>query len=128
MLNTLIGVFIILHGLVHLWYVTLSLRLVEFQPAMGWTGSSWLLPAGLQASAGRPLASLLFAAAAIMFTASGVGIFAGGEWWRPVLVGSAVLSSLTLLLFWDGSASMVVEKGVLGLAINVAILAVLLFS
>jgi hypothetical protein len=27
----LFGVFIVLHGLVHVWYLTLSQRLVEFQ-------------------------------------------------------------------------------------------------
>jgi hypothetical protein len=32
------GVFIVLHGLVHVWYVTLSQRWVEFQPEMVWTG------------------------------------------------------------------------------------------
>ena len=35
MLRFLIGVFIVLHGLVHLWYVTLSQRLIEFQAEMG---------------------------------------------------------------------------------------------
>lgn len=128
MFSTLIGIFVVLHGLVHLWYVTLSLQLVEFQPAMGWTGSSWLLPATLQTAAGRPLASLLFAAATITFAASGVGILTGSDWWRPVLIGSAVLSSTALLVFWDGSTSLLVEKGVLGLAINAVILAVLLIA
>jgi hypothetical protein len=43
MLRFLIGIFIVLHGLVHLWYVVLSQGLVEFEPEMGWTGESWLL-------------------------------------------------------------------------------------
>ena len=38
----LLGIFIILHGLVHLGYFTLSHRLVPFEPQMGWTGRSWL--------------------------------------------------------------------------------------
>ena len=37
------GLFIVLHGLVHLWYVVLSQKLVAFQPEMGWVGRSWLL-------------------------------------------------------------------------------------
>jgi len=42
-MNILIGIFILLHGLVHMWYVTLSQGWVEFQANMGWTGKSWLL-------------------------------------------------------------------------------------
>jgi len=30
--------FLILHGLVHLWYLVLAFRLVEYKPDMGWTG------------------------------------------------------------------------------------------
>jgi hypothetical protein len=40
MLRILFGIFVVLHGLVHLWYVVLSQRLVEFQADMGWTGES----------------------------------------------------------------------------------------
>ena len=43
MLRFLFGTFVVLHGLVHLWYFTLSQRLVEFKPEMGWTGKSWIL-------------------------------------------------------------------------------------
>lgn len=43
MLSFLIGAFVVLHGLVHVWYVTLSQGLVEFQPEMGWSGRSWAL-------------------------------------------------------------------------------------
>ena len=34
MLRFLIGLFVILHGMVHLWYFTLSQWLVEFKPEM----------------------------------------------------------------------------------------------
>ena len=50
MLRLLIGFFIVLHGLVHMWYFTLSQRLVEFQPEMGWTGKSWLFSNFVQSS------------------------------------------------------------------------------
>lgn len=126
MLKALIGVFIVLHGLVHLWYVTLSQRLVEFQPAMGWTGESWLVSGVLGNAATRSLASVLYVLAAIAFVASGVGVFMGADWWRPVLIGTAVFSSAALLLYWDGNTQMLVEKGMLGLLINILILVVLL--
>lgn len=126
MLNIALGIFIVLHGLVHLWYVTLSARLVEFQPQMGWTGASWLLPGTLEASVGRPLAAVLFAAATTAFAVSGASILAGADWTRPLLLAAAVVSSIALLMFWDGGSSMLVEKGVLGLIINAAIIAALL--
>ncbi len=125
MLNPLIGLFIILHGLVHFWFFTLSRRLVEFQPEMGWTGDSWLLSKLLEEPALRFLASVLYALAAIAFVAAGVGIFARAGWWRPVLAGSALFSSITILLFWDGAMPMLVQKGLIGLLINGVILIVL---
>ncbi len=116
------GIFIALHGLVHVWYVVLSQQLVAFKPEMGWTGRSWLLTDILGDSPTRSLAGLLFALATIGMVASGIGVMARGEWWRPALVGSAVLSSVTLVLFWDGRADLMAQKGLLGLAINSAIL------
>lgn len=126
MFRFLFGFFIILHGLVHLWYFTLSQRLVEFQPEMGWTGKSWLSSNFLSDSISRPLASALYILATIAFVVSGIGIFTSAEWLPPVLVGSAVFSSAVILLFWDGSTQMLVQKGFIGLLINVAILVALL--
>jgi hypothetical protein len=122
MLSNWGGLFIVLHGLVHLWYVVLSQKLVAFQPEMGWTGRSWLLTNILGDSPTRSLAGLLYILATIGMVVSGIGVMARGEWWRPVLIGSTVLSSVTLVLFWDGSTDLIVQKGLLGLVINVAIL------
>jgi hypothetical protein len=116
------GLFIVLHGLVHLWYVVLSQKLVTFQPEMGWNGRSWLFTNVLEDSRTRSLAGLLFVLATIGLVVSGIGVMARGEWWRPVLIGSTVLSSVTLVLFWDGSTDLIVQKGLLGLVINGAIL------
>jgi hypothetical protein len=126
MLRILVGVFILLHGLVHLWYFTLSQSLVAFQPEMGWTGRSWLLSRFVQEPTLRPIASTLYVLAAMAFILGSPGVFTGAAWMRPVLIGAAIFSSTVILLFWDGSGEMLVQKGVLGLAINLAILAVLL--
>ena len=56
----------------------------------------------------------------------GAGIFLRAEWWRTVLVGSAVFSSVIILLLWDGGMQLIVQKGLIGLLINVVILIVLL--
>lgn len=126
MLRFLIGIFFVLHGLVHLWYVALSQRLVEFQPEMGWSGNSWILSTPIGDSGTRFLASGLFSLAALVFTASGVGIIMRAEWARPTLLGAALLSTGTIFLFWDGKPQMLVEKGLLGLLINLIVLAALL--
>ena len=126
MVRFLIGLFIILHGLVHLCYFTLSQRLVEFKPEMGWTGKSWIFSNLLGGSITRVLASSLFVLAAIAFVISGFGIFFSAPWWWPTLVGSALLSSVILLLFWDGDMQPIVPKGLIGFLISIAILFILL--
>jgi len=126
MLRFLISLFIILHGLVHLWYFTLSQGLVEFKPEMGWTGKSWILSNFLGDSTARSLASALFVLAAIAFVISGVGIFVRAEWWWPVLLGSAIFSSMVLFLLWDGNMQLIVQKGLIGFLISLVILLVLL--
>src|SRR6266508_6493876 len=122
MFRFLIGLFVILHGLVHLWYFTLSQRLVEFKPEMGWTGKSWIFSTLLGESTTRVLASSLFVLAAIAFAISGFGIFFRAAWWWPMLFGSALFSSVVLLLFWDGGMQLIVQKGLIGFLIGVAIL------
>ena len=43
-------------------------------------------------------------------------------WWRTVLIVSALFSAVTTLAFWDGSAQYIVQKGLLGLLIDIGIL------
>ncbi len=126
MLRVLIGIFIVLHGLVHLWYFTLSQRLVEFKPDMGWSGRSWIFTDLLGDSMTRTLAGVLYVVAIIAFVVSGIGIFVRAEWWRPVLVGSAVFSTVIILLLWDGSMQLIVQKGLIGLLIDLGILVALI--
>jgi hypothetical protein len=126
MIKILTGIFIVLHGLVHLWYLTLSQGWVEFQADMGWTGKSWLFTNLLGDQTTRTLASVAYTLAAIGLVAGGTGIFLQQEWLRPVLIGSAIFSSAIIVLFWDGSREMLVQKGLLGLLINLAVLIALL--
>jgi hypothetical protein len=126
MFRIIFGIFIVLHGLVHLWYVTLSQRLVEFQADMGWTGASWLFSPLLGESGTRLLATVLYGLATLGFVTGGIGIFAQQEWWQPVVLGSAALSAATILLFWDGGLQMIVQKGLLGFLIDAFLLIALL--
>jgi hypothetical protein len=126
LINTLAGIFLILHGLVHFWYVVLSFQWVGFQPDMGWTGDSWLFSHLLKDSILRPFAGILFAIAGLLFITSGISVFFNPQWLKTILLISSVFSSLILVLFWDGSAQMIVQKGLIGLIINLVVIAVAL--
>lgn len=122
MLRALFGVFVILHGLVHLWPLVLSQELVEYKPEMGWTGESWFLTGLIGDSATRLVASFAYGLAAIAFTVSGIGLLIGSSWWRPTLAASAVVSAAIILSFWDGGTELLVEKGLVGFLINLGII------
>ena len=122
----LIAALILAHGLVHLWYVVLSQRLVEYEADMGWTGRSWLFTPLMGDSATRWMAAIIFSLLTVVFVTGGVGLLARQDWWRPLTVFAASLSTVSILLFWDGGGQMLVQKGLIGLVIDIIILAVLL--
>lgn len=128
MIKILFGLFIILHGLVHILYFGQSARYFELQPGMLWPDGSWALSKLLTGGVNRTLASIMLLLAAIGLITSGIGILAEQSWWRFAVAGSAVFSSLLFILFWDGLAQHLDAKGAVGLLINAAILVcVLLF-
>ncbi len=118
-MTILVAVFLIFHGIFHLWYVTVSLRLIEYKPWMGWSGESWLLTSSLGDGGARTIAAVLYSLAATGFVVSGVGLLIEQTWFRPVLIGSLVFSLIATLLFWDGKNSlmMFVEILILGVLI-----------
>jgi len=126
MLRFIIGVFIVLHGLVHLLYFGQSRRLFELQPGMVWPEGSWAFSKLLGDEATRLLASISYVLAAIGSVAGGIGILMRQAWWRPVVVGSAAFSAVIVVLFWDGELQKLADKGGIGLLINIAILVALL--
>jgi uncharacterized protein YjeT (DUF2065 family) len=126
MLITILGIFFILHGLVHLLYAGQSKRLFELRPHMTWPDGAWAFARLFGDQVNQTLAGILLALAALGFVSSGLGLFIRQEWWRPVAVGSAVLSTAVFLLFWDGKLQALADKGGVGILINLAILAVVL--
>jgi hypothetical protein len=122
-LRFIVGVFIVLHGLVHLLYCGQSRRLFELQPEMVWPDGSWVFSKLIGDEKTRLLASISCLLAAIGFVAGGAGILLRLAWWHPVVVGSAAFSALIIILFWDGKMQKLDDKGFVGLLINIAILA-----
>lgn len=126
MIKFAFAVFLALHGLVHFWYVVLSQGWVEVEEQMGWNGHSWLLSSILPGEMILSLASLLYVVVAAGFVAGGIGYVLDQDWTVAVLVGTAILSTLVLVAMWDGKADLLVEKGIVGVLLNVAIIAYLL--
>ncbi len=122
----LVGVFIVLHGLVHLLYSGQSRRLFELQPGMVWPDGSWAFAKLLGNETTRLVASILYTLAAIGFVAGGVGLFAKQAWWRPAIIGSAIFSAVIVILFWNGQLQNLNDQGLIALIINTAILVALL--
>jgi hypothetical protein len=112
----------ILHGLTHLWYVALSLRFVKITVEMGWTGKSWLLSDLLTEGVTRSIAVILYILATLGFVVGGVGLLFEQGWFRSLIVSGSVISIVAVLLYWDGLASKLVEKGLIGLLLSIGFL------
>ncbi len=115
------GIFVVLHGLVHLLYLGHGLRLFELAD-LDWPDGSWLFSRLLGQDAIRWLAGIACALATLGFAAGGVGILAAQGWWRPLVVGSAAFSTAIWILFWNGAWEKITEQGLIAVLINGAIL------
>lgn len=126
MIRILFGIFVTLHGLVHLLYFGQSTRRFELQPGMVWPDGSWVFSRFLGTEAVRNLGGILLILSAIGLVAGGIGILLGQGWWRNVTIGSAIFSAVTFILLWDGVAKALPDKGGVAILINLAILLALL--
>jgi hypothetical protein len=128
MLRIILGVFMFLHGLIHLLYFGQSSRIFELKPGMVWPDGSWVFSNLLGDVTTRRLASIFLVMAAFGFIAGGAGIMLNKVWWRPMTVSVAVFSAMIYMLFWDGGLQNLDGKGVFAIIINIAILAVVLIG
>ena len=128
MWRTVAGVFLVLHGLVHAWYVVLAQELVPFEAAMGWTGRSWALTSWLGEPTTRMIATVWYGLAGITFVVGGIAVLAQAAWWRPALAVASIISALAITVFWDGNGEMLMQKGVIGLVISLVTLVVALVA
>ncbi|MBI5957740.1 MAG: hypothetical protein HY866_03325 [Chloroflexi bacterium] len=128
MFTFIMGVFIILHGLVHLLYFGQSQRFFELQSGMLWPDNSWAFSRLLGVEATRLLASIFCLLAAISLALGGIGILADQTWWQPIVVGGTATSSVLFLFFWDGGLRKLDDNGGIGLLIDLTILVGALIS
>lgn len=126
MLAFMVGLFVVLHGLVHLLYVAQSRRLVELRPDLTWPDRSWAFSKPLGDETTRRLASIAYLVAAAGLVAGGAGLLLRQGWWPPAIVSSAAFSAVVIVLFWDGGRRRFRDEGGIGLLIDLAILVAVL--
>jgi hypothetical protein len=126
MLRLLVGIFMVLHGLVHLLYSAHSQRFVELRPEMIWPDDSWAFSRLLGDEGTRWLATVTYVLAAVGFVVGGAGFLLGLDWWHPMVIGSAAFSLGIIVLFWDGTLQRLSDQGLIAVLINTAILVAML--
>lgn len=122
MQNVLFSIFLILHGLVHLWYFTLAAKLVEFKAEMGWDISASMISRILSQSSASNIAMISYPIIAFTFVVVGVLWNFNEDLSKNLLVVISIVSSIFIILFWDGSFDKVVENGLVGLIANFIVL------
>jgi hypothetical protein len=115
------GLFIILHGLVHLLYFGHSAGYFELADGLTWPDGAWTFSKFLGQGAVRSLASSALILTALLLAAGGLGVWLRQAWWRPLVLGGAAFSSLLYLLFWNGAFRRLPNQGLIALLINAAI-------
>ena len=120
-----VGIFMVLHGLVHLLYFGHGLRYFELAD-LAWPDGSWAFSRLLGQDAARWLAGGACVLAALGFVAGGVAVLFGWAWWQTVIVWAAAFSAAIWILFWNGTLQQLAEQGLIAILINAGILVAVL--
>jgi hypothetical protein len=92
-----------------------------------WKGSSWLLRDTIKGDRLRELVLVLHVAAGILMFACGVAIAIAPlapELWPPLGIAGAAIGIIGFLIFWDGQTKFLVDEGLIGASISLALLLV----
>lgn len=92
-----------------------------------WKGSSWLLGSVIKGDQLRKLVLVLHVAAGILTFACGVAIAIAPlapELWRPLGIAGAAIGIIGFMVFWDGQTQFLVDEGLIGASISLALLLV----
>lgn len=115
-----IGAVFLLHGVGH------ALGVLSLAPhgRDAWNPRSWLLTDSLGETLTTILDVVLWSLGAVLFVVAGLallGILFPQEWWRGAAVAGAVVSLVTIALFWDALPFLVPNK-IGAIAVDVAVL------
>lgn len=125
MVRIVFGVFLGLHGMVHILYLGHSIRIFELKSGMVWPDESWAFSSFLGEARTRYLASVSCGLAAAGTAAGSIGVLARQTWWQPLTVVSLAFSSVIFTLLWDGRVQKLDDQGGIGLLINLLILLII---
>jgi hypothetical protein len=121
-MTIIFGIFMILHGMVHLLYAGQSARFFELRPGMLWPDGPWAFSSLMGNETSRLISTVLLGLVALGFLVGGLGLFLQQNWWRSAAIGAAVLSALVFILFWDGKLLALDDQGGIGVLISLALL------
>ncbi len=120
----LIAGVLVIHGVGHIMCLLPALG-VDASPT--WNSYSWLLTGLIGQAAANVLSILIWLAAITGFLMAALALMGWGiphAWWRPLAVGSSVISLIGVFLFWNAFASWFNKVGAVG--VDLAILVGLL--
>ena len=116
-----VGIVLLAHGIGH---VLGLIPLFAQDSVKGWDLHSWMLTDAVGESVSKAIGAALFAAGTIIFVLAGLAVLGWGvpiEWWKPLAVAGATVSTLAVVLFWNAFPALVPNK-IGALAVNVVIL------
>jgi len=134
-LRAIIAAVLLFHGIGHLMGVIPALRLFEISESSaswlkGRTSHSWLLSNLLGEVATRAVSIVLFLAALIGMVGAALGLLGWivpSEYWRTLAIVSAVISLITIALYWNAFIFLFPNKvGAIG--VNLAVLVCLIWA
>ena len=120
-MNIVFGLFLFAHGLVHAMYAAHALRLLEVRPGLLWPDSSWALSGLLGDSSVRVLVAVAFALIASGFAVTGAALIFRRPWWASAGSVAAIVSTVVIVLAWNGSLNDLADQGLFAIMINVVV-------
>lgn len=117
-----LGIFYILHGLVHLLYMGHSLNYFELEKGFIWPDNSKLLANTFSLQTKKLFAGVLCIIAAISFIVSGICVLIGHRWQYLGGIFAVIMSTVLFIVFWDGSRIKLHTQGAIAIIINMLIL------
>ena len=104
-LGWIIAIVFFIHGIGHIMCIMPALGM-NISPT--WNSNSWLLSDLMGQRATNVLAVIIWLTAVVGFLLAALALPGWGvphEWWRPLAVGSAVISLIGIVLFWNAFAA-----------------------
>ena len=104
-MGILLGLFLLAHGLIHLSYLAPAPSPGAGRPDWPFDmANSWLVTSlGMSPDLIRPLGTLLVVVVAVTLGAAGLatlGVLVPQEWWRTLVIAGAIVSAVTLAIFF----------------------------